>query len=116
MEIDSTLNLNTNFELCYKRASDRLRLRSNLRRFLDSTTAYKLYRSMIVPVITYCGILNLKPTAGQSRKLVALHQRAIRIIGMSSKKYSALSPEKSNIKRACIPVHSILKNDICDAF
>ena len=35
---------------------------------------------------------------------------------MSSKEYSALSPEKSNIKRACILVHNILKNDICDAF
>ena len=109
VEIDSTLNLNTNFELCYKRASGRLRLLSKLRRFLDSTTAYKLYRSMIVPVITYCGILNLKATTGQSRKLVALHQRAIRIIGMSSKEYSALSPEKSNIKRACILVHNIWK-------
>ena len=116
VEIDSTFNLNTNFELCYKRASGRLRLLSKLRRFLDSTTAYKLYRSMMVPVITYCGILNLKPTTGQSRKLVGLHQRAIRIIGMSSKEYSALSAEKSNIKQACILVHNILKNNICDAF
>ena len=31
VEIDSTLNLNSNFELCYKRASGRLRLLSKLR-------------------------------------------------------------------------------------
>ena len=115
MEIDSTLNLNTNFELCDKRASGRLRLLSKLRCFLDSTTACKLYRSMIVPVVTYCGILNLKLTTGQSRKLAALHERAIRIIGMSSKECSVLSPEKSNIKRACVLVHNILNNDICDS-
>ena len=115
MEIDSTLNLSTNFELCYKRASGRLRLLSKLRCFLDSTTACKLYRSMIVPVVTYCGILNLKPTTGQSRKLAALHERARRIIGMRSKECSVLSPERSNIKRACILVHNILNNDICDA-
>ena len=115
VEIDSTLNLNTNFELCYKRASGRLRLLSKLRCFLDSTTACKLYRSMIVPVVTYCGILNLKPTTGQSRKLAALHERARRIIGMRAKECSVLSPERSNIKRACILVHNILNNDICDA-
>ena len=115
VEIDSTLNLNTNFELCYKRASGRLRLLSKLRCFLDSTTACKLYRSMIVPVVTYCGILNLKLTTGQSRKLAALHERAIRIIVTNSKECSVLSPEKSNIKRACVLVHNILNNDICDA-
>ena len=115
VEIDSTLNLNTNFELCYKRASGRLRLLSKLRCFLDSTTACKLYRSMIVPVVTYCGILNLKLTTGQSRKLAALHERAIRIIVTNSKECSVLSPEKSKIKRACVLVHNILNNDICDA-
>ena len=115
VEVDSTLNLNTNFELCYKRASGRLRLLSKLRCFLDSTTACKLYHSMIVPVVTYCGILNLKLTTGQSRKLAALHERAIRIIGMSSKECSVLSPEKSNLKRSCVLVHNILNNDICDS-
>ena len=69
VEIDSTFNLNTNFELCYKRASGRLRLLAKLRGFLDSTTVCKLYRSMIVPAVTYCGILNPKPTTGQSRKV-----------------------------------------------
>ena len=70
---------------------------------------------MIVPVVTYCGILNLKLTTGQSRKLAALHERAIRIIVTNSKECSVLSPEKSNIKRACVLVHNILNNDICDA-
>ena len=115
VEIDSTLNLNTKFGLCYKRAYGRLRLLSKLRRFLDSTAACKLYRSMIVPVVTYCGILNLKPTTGQSRKLAALHERAMRIIGMRSKECNVLSPERSNIKIACILVNNILNNDICDA-
>ena len=59
VQIDSTLNINTNFELCYKRAG-RLRLRSKLRCFLDSTTAGKLYRSMIVPIVAKI-LWNLKP-------------------------------------------------------
>ncbi len=115
VEIDSSLNLNTNFELCYKRAYGRLRLLSKLRCFLDSTMACTLYRSMIVPIVTYCGILNLKLTTGQSKKLSALHERALRIIGVKSKECNVLSPQKSNVKRACVLVHDILNNDVCDA-
>ena len=70
---------------------------------------------MIVPFVTYCGILNLKLTTGQSRRLAALHERAISIIGMSSKECNVLSPENSNIKRSCVLVHNILNNDICDS-
>ena len=46
----------------------------------------------------------------------ALHERAMRIMGGGSKECSVLSPEKLNIKRACVLVHNILNNDIiCDA-
>ena len=115
VEIDSVLNLNTNFELCYKRASGRLCLLSKLRCFLDSQTACEIYRSMIVPVVTYCGILNLKITTGQYKKLPALHEQAMGIIGMNPKEFSILSPEKVNIRRACVLVHNIMNNDICVA-
>ena len=93
IDIDSTLNLNANFELSYKRASSRSRLLSKQRCFLDSTTACELYRPMIVPVITYCGISNLKLTTRQSKKLASLYERTLRIISVSSKDCSVLSPE-----------------------
>ena len=70
---------------------------------------------MIVPVITYCGILNLKLTAGQSRKLTALHERGMRIIGRNSKECTVVSPERANIKRPCVLVHKIINDDICVA-
>ena len=77
MEVDATLNLNTNFELGYRRASGKLRLLSKLRCFLDSQMVCELYRSMIVPVVTYCDIVNLKLTIGQLIKLAVLHERAM---------------------------------------
>ena len=99
MEIDSTLNLNTNFDLCYKRTSGRLRLLlSKLRCFLDSQTACEIYHSMIVPFVTYCGILNRKLTTSQLGKLAALHERAMRIIGRDSKECTVVSPERVNIQ------------------
>ena len=39
IEIDNTLNLNTHFEKCFKRASSRLRLLAKIRDSLDLTSA-----------------------------------------------------------------------------
>ena len=112
MEIDLTSNLNTNFELYYRRASGRLCLLSKLRCFLDSQTACEIYRSMIVPFVIYCGILNLKLTTRQSGKLAALRERAMHIIGRNSKECNVVSPERVNVKRACVLVHTIINYDI----
>ena len=75
---------------------------------------FEIYRSMIVPVVTDRGILNLK-LSGESEKLAALHERAMLIIGRNSKECSVISPERVNIKRACILVHKIINDSICVA-
>ena len=59
ISIDSTLNLNTFFEKCYKKASSRLSLLAKLRGDLDMKAAKAIYHRMILPTITYCGILLL---------------------------------------------------------
>ena len=38
----------------------------------------------------------------------------MRIIGGGSKECSVLSPEKLIIERACVLVHNIFNNDVCD--
>ena len=62
VQVDTTLNLNSHFDKCFKRASSRLRLLANLRSSMDNTTASTIYRTMILPTFTYCGILLLKLT------------------------------------------------------
>ena len=74
VEIDSKLNLNTHFDVCYKRASTRLRLLSKIRDSVNVDSARKIYQLMITPLLTYCGILNLNLTSTQVRKLVSLRE------------------------------------------
>ena len=89
--------------------SDKVFLGLLIRCFLDSQTACKIYRSMIVTFVTNYGI------SSQSGKLTALHVRALRVIGRNSKECNVVSPERANTKRACVLVHKIINNDICVA-
>ena len=72
VHVDSTLNLNSHFDKCFKRASGRLRLLAKLRSYMDNATAATIYRSMILPTFTYCGILQLKLSNTQQTFLISL--------------------------------------------
>ena len=85
IEIDGTLNLNTHFEKCFKRASSRLRLLAKIRDSLDLTSAKAVYNSMILPTFTYCGVLQLKLTSTQVKRLSSFHDRCLKIIYGNSK-------------------------------
>ena len=57
VEIEGSLNLNSHFDKCYKRAAGRLRLLAKLRTYLNVVSAKAIYDSMILATFTYCGIL-----------------------------------------------------------
>ena len=80
IEIDSSLNLNSHFDKCFKRASSRLRLLGKLRDYLDLTAAETIYRSLILPTFTYSGTLLLKLTDTQLRRIASFHNRSVRTI------------------------------------
>ena len=63
--VGSLLNLNSDFDRCYKRATGRLRLLGKLRFYVDQAAASTIYRLMILPTFTYCRILHLKLTQTQ---------------------------------------------------
>ena len=80
IEVDSSLSLDSHFEKCYKRASGRLRLLAKIRGYLDVTSAKRIYRLMILPTFTYCGILQLKLTTTQSNRLSSFYNRSVKVI------------------------------------
>ena len=47
------------FDTKYKKASQRLRLSEKMTPFLNDIAISKVYEMMIIPVLTYCGTLNL---------------------------------------------------------
>ena len=79
--LDSSLNLNTNFNRTYKRASSRMRLLQNVMSYLTTHAATRIYALMILPILTYAGPVKSTYTKTQTDQLVSLHLRAKSITG-----------------------------------
>ena len=114
MQLDSSLNLNNDFDAKYKKASGRLRLLAKIRKHMDIESAKAVYCSMVLPVLTYCGILNLKLTRTQETKLNSLHNRALQMI-TEKQTFELISPVNAIKRRACVLVHNVLQNNVCHA-
>ena len=59
VHLDPNLNLTTHFEKLYWKAVGIVNLLKWIRSFIDVNTAEKIYTTMILPIITYCGSVNL---------------------------------------------------------
>ena len=117
--VDSSLNLNSNFDSCYKRAAGRLRLLEKLRIYLDQAAANAIYCSMILPTLAYCGILHLQLTQTQINKLSSFYDRAVKVVfknGNVDQDHNLPSAINVNKIRACKVVRKCLNNDICEHF
>ena len=113
--LDSNLSLNDDFSSKYKKASTRLGLLQRMRPMLTVKAAVFIYQSMIIPIITYCGILNLNISNSQNGKLDSLQTRASCIIDADS--HLSLPSILGMIhKRSCILVRQCLDGDICYNF
>jgi len=75
--VDSTLNLNSFFDTCYKKASSRLNLLAKLRYMLNTDASKSIYNSMILPTFTYCGLHLLQLTNSQEYKLLSIKEQSI---------------------------------------
>ena len=56
---NSSINLKSHLEISYKKAAGRLQLLAKLRKHLDLQSARDVYCSRIMPVFTYCGVLQI---------------------------------------------------------
>ena len=117
VQVDTKLNLNSHFDKCFKRASGRLRILAKLRSYVDNATASTIYRTMILPTFTYCGILQLKLTNTQINRLSSFHSRSLKIIyGDETADQKLMSAINANKMRACKLVRKCLDKDICEHF
>ena len=78
--VDSHLLMNTNFDCAYKKASGRLRLLQNVRKYLTVDAALKIFRMIILPILTYSSTVKMTITETQKGKLTSLKKRAKSII------------------------------------
>lgn len=115
IKIDSTLNLNSQFDTSYKKASARLNLLARLRNRMDIDTANAIYRTMVLPMFRYCSLVQLKQTPTQLKKYTTFERRAARILGNTDD--SKLPTIQGFRKRtACEFVRKCLDDMICENF
>ena len=75
--LDGTLNLNSYNDMVYKKSTSRLRILYKLRPLINVHCANAIYQSMILPLLTYCGTLQLNITQTQRNRLFNFHRRAM---------------------------------------
>ena len=72
--------MNTNFDCAYKKASGRLRLLQNVRKYLTVDAPLKIFRMIILSILTYGSTVKTTFTETQKEKLISLQNRTKSII------------------------------------
>ena len=79
--VDSNLRMNTNFDCAYEKASGPLRWLQNVRKYLTVDAAWKIFKIIILPILTYHdSTVKTTFTETQKEKLISLQNRAKSII------------------------------------
>ena len=107
VEINASLNLNSQFDKNYKKASSRLRLLTRLKPFLTREAARSIFSHMVMPIFMYCSLLKLKLSMTQENMLGSLERRANIIVPDHGMCFS-----RAMKKKACMFVRKVLIGEI----
>ena len=118
VHLDQTLSLCSHLEKTYKKASGRLYLLKRVRPYLTIEAALTIYTSMLVPLFTYCSILNGNPSRTYEKKIENMEDRAYKTIYKQKRdQRSKFRTVKELVKkRLCLQVYKCLKGNTCDNF
>ena len=113
--VNGSLNICENFRISLKKASTRVNLLRRVRYFINSQTALTIYKSMIIPTLTYCPLVTSCINNTLFGKVEDLEKRVNRIISTNNKDEI---PKIATIyiKRCCAYVYKSIKNDVCENF
>ena len=105
------MNIQEHFNLTYKKASSRLSLLSKLRFLLTDEAAKTMYQTMILPVVTYFCLVDLKSTETQKKRLESLDNRSRKIVNRNAPIITIQDYEK---RHACKFVRKCLDCTRCE--
>ena len=117
--LDPSLNFESHFNSIYKKAAGRVNLPRRIRNSIDSATAEKTYRAMIMPVFTYCGSIILGWSNSRVNQIRKIEQRSRNIIKSKANPSTDLripSIECVIKKKMCTFVFDCLQDNVCDPF
>ena len=104
----------------YKKAAGRVNLLRRIRSSIDTLSAQRIYKSMIMPIFTYCGYNSLGWSESRKRMIRSIETRSLEIISpkCSSKNCDLrfLTIDNFSQKRACCFVFDCLNGTACFPF
>ena len=113
VKLDPTMTMQEHFNSTYKRASSRLSLLSKMRNLLTNEAAKKVYLTMILQVMTYCWLVNLKSTETRKKRLESLENRSTKIVNGNA---DIIRIQDYKKRHACKFVRRCLDGACCENF
>eukprot|EP00112_Aurelia_sp_Birch-Aquarium-sp1_P002144 Seg1232.14 transcript_id=Seg1232.14/GoldUCD/mRNA.D3Y31 product=Furin protein_id=Seg1232.14/GoldUCD/D3Y31 len=104
VHLDPTLTLATHFDKICKKAGSRVNMMRKIRNSLTSDAAEALYRTMVLPIFTYCGTLSVGLPDSRMKKIESIEKRGKNIIASTlGKNMEIRIPSVSSLikRRAC---------------
>ena len=86
VHLDPTLHfqkIETHFQKMYKKAAGRVHLLRCIRSSIDTLNAQRIYKSMIMPIFTYCGYNSLGWSESRKRIIRSIETRSLEIISLT---------------------------------
>ena len=118
VKLDQSLALREHIDSAYKKASGRLYLLKRIRPQVTADAAIKVYKSMILPIFTYCSILTSNYTKSFEEKITSFERRSYRIIYNRAKIHDIdkISIRTLQKRRLCVLVFNCINGNVCSNF
>jgi hypothetical protein len=115
VKLDQSLSLREHINSVYKKASARLYLMKRIRPQLTTDAALTLYKTMLIPIFTYCSILTSTYTETLEKKIESFEKRAYCIIYRNLHQHAnkKLSIRNLQKRRICVQVFNCINGNIC---
>lgn len=113
IKLDPSLNLHQHFTFTYKKVEGRLCLLKMIRAGLNIEAALTIYKTMIIPLFTYCSIVAFK----NNTKIEKFEKRTACVIQIGNSQQKNI-PTISLLgkKRICIIVYDCISENVCSNF
>ena len=103
VDIDPSLTFNEYFIKSYKKATGGLHLLNKLRFQLDTKAAVTIYKSLIIPILTYCSVSSIFDNRSRGDRLKSIDSRATRIVNKHVDQAHAVTlPSIASIKKKLV--------------
>ena len=107
VKLDPSLNFIDHFDFVYRKASGRVRYLKKIRHNLTNRATLQIFQSLIVPILTYCSLLNYSLQLHRKNLLKYLEFRALNLL--SNRSHKVPSIENLNKRKSCIFVHKCIQ-------